>query len=131
VFGAPFSYGMSDFDSSLILTYSTLQTIGLGAGNSNAPLQGFVTSTTVSFNSIPYGGGHIPLPSPLIRVTFHQPIEVNTNSIFFSGGSHGPQSYMTLVGSIPFSLFDMFINNSFSLYSFSAGETPFLVNQTL
>jgi hypothetical protein len=48
VFGAPFSYGMSGFNSCSVLTYSTLQIIGLGAGSSNAPLQGSVAGTTVT-----------------------------------------------------------------------------------
>jgi hypothetical protein len=30
--GAPFSYGMLDFDRNSVLTYSTLQTMGLGHG---------------------------------------------------------------------------------------------------
>jgi hypothetical protein len=89
-YGTPFSYGMSGFDSSSVLTYSTLKTIGLGTRISNATLQGFVAGTTSSFNDIPYGGGHIPSLSPSLRGTFHQLIRLNTNSIFFSGGSHGP-----------------------------------------
>jgi hypothetical protein len=32
VSNAPFSYGMPSFDSSSVLTYSTLQTIGFGGG---------------------------------------------------------------------------------------------------
>jgi hypothetical protein len=38
--GRPFSYGMPSSGTSPALTYSTLQTLGLGAGISNAPLQG-------------------------------------------------------------------------------------------
>jgi hypothetical protein len=122
--GAPFSYGMSGFDSSSTLTYSTLQTIGLGVGSSNSPLQGSFTGTTAPFNTIPYGGGHIPPPSPSLGGAFQQPIRLNTNSSLFSGGSHGPQSYMTLVGSMPFSLFGAFGNNAFSSSSFSVGGNP-------
>jgi hypothetical protein len=36
--GAPFSYGMPSSGTSHTLTTSTLQTLGLGAGSSNAPL---------------------------------------------------------------------------------------------
>ena len=36
--GPPFSYGMPSSGTSPALTHSTLQTLGLGAGNSNAPL---------------------------------------------------------------------------------------------
>jgi hypothetical protein len=39
-FVAPFTYGMPGFDTSLILTYSTLQTTGLGVGSSTNLLQG-------------------------------------------------------------------------------------------
>jgi hypothetical protein len=70
VSGAPFSYGMLGFDSSLTLTYSTLQTIGLGEGSSSAPLQGSFVGTTAPFNAIPYGGGHIPPPSPSLGGAF-------------------------------------------------------------
>jgi hypothetical protein len=38
--GAPFSYGMPAFDTNTILTYYTLQAMGLGVGSSNTPLQG-------------------------------------------------------------------------------------------
>jgi hypothetical protein len=40
--GPPFSYGMPDFDSNSVLTYSTLQTMGLGAGSSNLPCKGLL-----------------------------------------------------------------------------------------
>jgi hypothetical protein len=64
VYGDPFTYGMSGFDTSSTLTYSTLQTIGMGAGSLNAHLQGSFTDTTSPFNVIPYSGGHIPPISP-------------------------------------------------------------------
>jgi hypothetical protein len=80
--------------------------------------------TTSPFNAIPYGGGHIPPPSPSLGGAFQQSIGLNTNSSLFSGGSHGPQSYMTLVGSMPFSLFGAFGNNAFSSSSFSVGGNP-------
>jgi hypothetical protein len=68
--GTPFSYGMPNFDTNSVLTYSTLQTMGLGAGSSNAPLQGSTMGTTAPFNAIPYGGGHIPPPSPSLGDAF-------------------------------------------------------------
>jgi hypothetical protein len=70
VMGPPFSYGMPDFDSNSVLTYSTLQTMGLGAGSSKSPVQGSIGGTSVPFNAIPYGGGHIPPPSPFARWCF-------------------------------------------------------------
>jgi hypothetical protein len=67
---APFSYGMLDFDTNLVLTYSTLQIMGLGVGNSNTPLQGSTMRTNAPFNFISYGGGHIPPPSPSLGGDF-------------------------------------------------------------
>jgi hypothetical protein len=68
--GPPFSYGMPNFDTKSVLTYSTLQSMGLGAGSSNAPVQGTTMGTTVPFNAIPYSGGHIPPPSPSLSGDF-------------------------------------------------------------
>jgi hypothetical protein len=87
--------------------------------------------TTSPFNTIPYGGGHIPPSFPSLGGTFHQSIGLNTNSSLFNGGSHGPQSYMTLVVSMPFSLFSAFGNNSFSSSSFSVGGNPIFSQQNL
>jgi hypothetical protein len=68
--GDPFSYGMLGFDCKSVLTYSTLHTIGLGLGRFNAPLQGTVAGITSLFNTILYGGGHIPPPSTSLRGNF-------------------------------------------------------------
>jgi hypothetical protein len=62
--GPPFSYGMPSSSTSPALTSSTLQTLGLGAGSSNAPLQGQLGGIPVPFNAFPYAGGHIPPSSP-------------------------------------------------------------------
>jgi hypothetical protein len=43
--GPPFSYGMPSSGTSPVLSYSTLQTLGLGAGSSSAPLQGHMGGT--------------------------------------------------------------------------------------
>jgi hypothetical protein len=64
VTGPPFSYEMPSSSTSSILSYSTLQTLGLGAGSSNAPLQGHMGGTSAPFNAFPYRGVHIP-PSSL------------------------------------------------------------------
>ena len=40
VIGPPFSYGMPSSGTSPVLSYSTLQTLGLGAGSSSTALQG-------------------------------------------------------------------------------------------
>lgn len=67
---APFSYGMSGFDSILTLTYFTLQTIGLGEWSSNATLHVSFMGTTSLFNTIHYSGIHIPPPSPSLGGAF-------------------------------------------------------------
>jgi hypothetical protein len=64
--GPLFSYGMPSLGTSPVLTYSTLQTLGLGAGSSSAPLQGHLGGTPVPFNAFPYEGGHIPPSSPAL-----------------------------------------------------------------
>jgi hypothetical protein len=56
--GPLFSYGMPSSGTSPALTYSTLQTLGLGAGSSNSPLQGQLGGTPVLFNAFPYAGGN-------------------------------------------------------------------------
>jgi hypothetical protein len=60
----PFSYDMPSSGTSPVLNYSTLQTLGLGAGSSNAPLQGQLGANPISFNTFPYTGGHIHPSSP-------------------------------------------------------------------
>jgi hypothetical protein len=122
--GTLFLYGMTNFNSISTLNYSTLQTVGLGAGSSNSPLQGSFTDTTYPFNVIPYDGGHIPPLSPSLEGAFQQPIGLNISSSFFTEGSHEPQSYMNLVGSMNFYLFGSFGNNYFSSSSFSVGGNP-------
>jgi hypothetical protein len=98
--------------------------MGLGVGSSNAPVQGSTGGTSVPFNAIPYGGGHIPPPSPSLGGAFQQPIGPNANYNLFGAGSLGPSSYTTPVGSMSFSLFDAFGNNAFSSAVVSAGGNP-------
>jgi hypothetical protein len=112
--GPLFSYGMPNFDMNSVLTYSTLQTLGLGAGSSNAPLQGSMGGTSAPYNAFPYGGGHIPPSSPSLGGASQQPTWPNMNYNLFRVGSQGPSSSTTLVGSLSFSLFEMFGNNTFS-----------------
>jgi hypothetical protein len=80
--------------------------------------------TSVPFNAIPYGGGHIPPLSPSLGGAFQQPIGLNANYNLFGAGSLGPSSYTTSVGSMSFSLFDVFGNNAFSSAVVSAGGNP-------
>jgi hypothetical protein len=62
--GPPFSYVMPSSGTSHVLSYSTLQTLGLGVGSSSTPLQGHMGGAPTPFNAFPYGGGHIPPLSP-------------------------------------------------------------------
>jgi hypothetical protein len=62
--GPPFSYMMPSLGTSPILSYSTLQTLGLGERSSSAPLQGHMGGNPIPFNAFPYRGGHIPPSSP-------------------------------------------------------------------
>jgi hypothetical protein len=110
----PFSYGMLNFDMNSVLTYSTLQTMGMGEGSSNAPFQGFMGGTSASYNSIPHGGSHIPPSFPSLDCSFQPLVEPNMNYGFFGVGNLGPSSYTTLMGSMSFSLFNMYGNNAFS-----------------
>jgi hypothetical protein len=89
VTGPPFSYGMPGFDTNSVLSYSTLQTLGLGAGSSNAPLQGSMGGTSTPYNAFPYGGGHIPPSSPSLGGAPQQPAWPNMNYNLFGAGSQG------------------------------------------
>jgi hypothetical protein len=122
---------MSDFDTNSILTYSTLYTMGLGVGRSNAPLQGSSTGINSPFNFIPYDGGHIRPSSPSLSGTFQQPIEPNANYSLFTGGILGPSSFMTLMGSRSLSLFGAFRNNVFYSSGFSTGGNHSFGQQNL
>jgi hypothetical protein len=124
VTGPPFSYLMLNFDSNSVLTYSTLQTMGLRAGSSNTPMKGSTRGASVPFNAIPYGGGHIPPPSPSLGGAFQQPIKSNSNYSLFGGGGLGPLSYTISVGYMSFSLFGVFGKNTFSSDVVLTGGNP-------
>jgi hypothetical protein len=121
VAGPPFSYVMLSFDMNSVLSYSTLQTMGLGVGISNSLMQGSTGGTFVSFNDIPYGGGHIPPLSPSLDNDFQQHNRSSVNYSLFGESGLGTSSHTTTVGSMSFSLFNAFGNNSFSLASISTG----------
>ena len=115
----PFSYGMPSSGTSPILSYSTLQTSGLGARSSSTPLQGHMGGTPTLFNAFPYGGGHIPPSSPSLGGSHQQSAGQPTYHSLFGVGSQGPPSHNMMVGSTPFSLFIVFGNNTFSSSNFS------------
>jgi hypothetical protein len=122
--GPPFLYRMPGFDTNSVLTYSTLQTMGLGAGISNSPLKGSMGGTLSPYNSFPYGGGHITPSFPSLGGASQQLVWLNMNYNLFGVGSQGPSSNTTLVGSMPFSLFNTFGNKTFSSSAVSAGSNP-------
>ena len=122
--GPPFSYGMPSLGTSPILSYSTLQTSGLGAGSSSAPLQGHMGGTPSPFNSFPYEGGHIPPSFPSLGDSHQQSVEQATYHSLFGVGSQGTPSHNMSVGYTLFYLAGTFGNNAFSLVAFPTGGNP-------
>jgi hypothetical protein len=120
----PFSYGMPNFGMSTVLSHSTLQTLGLGEGSSNAPLQGSMGGTSDPYNSFPYGGGHIPPSSPSLDGAHQHSTGPNVKYSSFGAGSQGIPTYSMPVGSTPLSLFDTFGNNAFSSVFVSIEGNP-------
>jgi len=111
--GPPFSYVMPISSTSPVLSYSTLQTLGLGAGNSNAPLQGHMGGISAPFNAFPYGVGHIPPSSPSLGGTHQPSAKPLAHHGLFGAGSQGPPFHNMSIGSTPFSLFGVFGKNTF------------------
>jgi hypothetical protein len=124
VTGPLFLYGIPDFDTNFVLTYSTLWSMGLGPGSSNDPFQGSMGGNSPPYNAFPYGGGHIPPSSPPLDGAPQQPIRSNMNYSLFRASSIGPSSYNMLVVSMPFYLFSAFGNNSFSSFVVLTGGNP-------
>jgi hypothetical protein len=109
-----FSYRMPNFDMNSVLSYSTLQTLGLGVGILNVALQGSMGGTSAPYNYFPYDGGHISPSSPSLDDTPQQPVWSTMNYNLSRAGSQGPSSSTTPMGSLSFSLFGAFGNNTFS-----------------
>jgi hypothetical protein len=128
--GPLFSYGMPSSGTSHVFSYSTLQTLGLGAGSSSAPLQGHMGGTPVPFNAFPYGGGHIPPLSPSLGVSHQQSAGQTTHNSLFGAGSQGPPSHSMPVGLTPFSWNRTFGNNTFSSVTFPTGGNPIFGQST-
>jgi hypothetical protein len=77
--------------------------------------------TLAPYNAFPYGGGHISSSSPSLDDSPHQLVWSTMNYNLSGEGSQGLSSSTTLVGSLSFSLFDTFGNNTFLLYAISSG----------
>jgi hypothetical protein len=122
--GPSFSYGMPISGTSSILSYSTLKTLGLGAGSSSTPLQGHMGGTPIPFNAFPYGGGHIPPSSPSLGGSHQQSTRQPTHNSLFGVGSQGPPSHSMSIGLTLFSWNGTFGNNTFSSAAFPTGGNP-------
>jgi hypothetical protein len=122
--GAPFSYGMPSSGTSPTLTTSTLQTLGLGAGSSNAPLQGPLGGIPVPFNAFPYAGGHIPPSSPSLGGPHQQTAGQPAHTSSLGAGSQGQPAQTLPVGSSPFSWNGAVGNNTLTQSAFPSGGTP-------
>jgi hypothetical protein len=120
--GSPFSYGMSGFGTSTVLSSSALQTLVLGVGISNAPLQGSIGGTSTPFIAFPCSGGHIPPSSPSLSGVPQHSVGPNIN--LFGEGSQALTPYNMSVGSTPFSLFGTFGNNAFLSAIVLTGGNP-------
>jgi hypothetical protein len=129
--GPLFSYEMPSSGTSPVLSYSTLQTLGLGAGRSSTPLQGHMGGTPVPFNSFPYGGGHIPPSSPSLGGLHQQSAKQPTHNSLYGVGSQGPPLHSMPVGSTSFSWNETFGKNTFSSATFSTGGNPIFGQSTL
>jgi hypothetical protein len=128
--GPPFSYGMPSSGTSPVLSYSTLQTLGLGVGSSSTPLQGHMGGTPVPFNASPYVGGHIPPSSPSLNCSHQQFTGQPIHNSLFGVRSQGPPSHSMPVGSTPFSWNKTFGNNTFSSSTFPTGGNPIFGQST-
>jgi hypothetical protein len=135
--GPPFSYGMPSSRTSPTLTYFTLQTLGLGAGSSNAPLQGQLGGIPVPFNAFPYAGGHISPSSPslggLHQQSSRQPVHMSSQPIHmssFGAGSQGTLAQTLPVGSSPFFWNETFGNNTSTSTTFPSVGTPIFGQST-
>jgi hypothetical protein len=130
VTGPPFSYGMPSSGTSPALTYSTLQTLGLGAGSSNAPLQGQLGGIPVPFNAFPYTRGHSSPLSPSLGGLHQQSVGQPTHTSSFGVEGQGTPAQTLLVGSSPFIWNETFGNNTFASTSFPSGGTPIFGQST-
>jgi hypothetical protein len=122
--GAPFSYGMPSSGTSPVLTTSSLQTLGLGAGRSNAPLPGQLGSIPVPFNVFPHAGGHIPSSSPSLGGPHQQNAGQPAHTSSLGAASQGQPAQTLPVGPSPFSWNGVGGNNTLAPSAFPYGGTP-------
>jgi hypothetical protein len=104
--------------------------LGLGAGSSNAPLQGQLGAIPAPFNSFPYAGGHISPSSPSLGCLHQQSAGQPTHTSSFGVGSQGTLAQTPSVGSSPFVWNGTFGNNTFASTAFPSGGTPIFGQST-
>jgi hypothetical protein len=122
--GAPFSYGMPSSGTVPALTSSISQTLGLGAGSSNASLQGQPGGTHAPFNAFPYAGGHLPPSSPSLGGPHQQTAGQPAHTSLLGAGSQGQPAQTLPVGPSPFSWNGAVGNNTLAPSAFPSGGTP-------
>jgi hypothetical protein len=128
--GPPFSYDMPSLGTCPALTHSTLQTLGLGVGSSNAPLQGQLGGIYVPFNTFPYAGGHISPSSPSLGGLHQQSVGKPAHTSSFGVGIQGTPTQTLSVGSSPFVWNETFGNNTSASTAFPSGGTPIFGQST-
>jgi hypothetical protein len=129
--GPPFSYGMPSSGTSPALTTSNLQTLSLGAGSSNASLQGQLGGIPIPFNAFPYAGGHIPPLSSSLGGLPQQSARPPTHTSPFGAGSQGTPTQTMSVSLSSFVWNGTFGNNTFASTAFPSGGTPIFGQSTL
>jgi hypothetical protein len=128
--GPLFSYDMPSSGTSPALTYSTLQTLGLRVGSSNAPLQGQIWGIPIPFNVFPYARGHISPSSPSLGGLHQQSVGQPAHTSSFGAGSQETPVQTFPVGSSPFVWNETFGNNTFASTAFPSGGTPIFGQST-
>ena len=104
--------------------------MGLGAGSSNAPLQGQLGGTPIPFNAFPYKGGHIPPSSPSLGGSHQQSTEQPAHTSLFGAESQGTPVHSMPVGLTLFSWNETFGNNTFLSTAFLSGGNPIFGQST-
>jgi hypothetical protein len=122
--GSPFSYGMPSSGTVPALTSSISQTSGLGAGSSNASLQGQPGGTHALFNAFPYAGGHLPPSSPSLGGPHQQTARQPSHTSSLGAASQGQPAQTLPVGPSPFSWNGAGGNNTLTPSAFPSGGTP-------
>jgi hypothetical protein len=122
--GSPFSYGMPSSGTVPALTSSISQTLGLGAGSSNASLQGQPGGTHALFNAFPYAGGHLPPSSPSLGGPHQQIAGQPTHTSLLGAGSQGQPALTLPIGPSPFSWNGAGGTNTLPSNAFPSGGTP-------